>query len=152
MFTPRSADRVLTPALCVKCSHRVHTNTMCSHQQHVFTPTTCVKCSHHVDTSPVCDVSAPALDVDWQNNTSFASCSTDQCIHVCRLGMDRPCKTFQGHTVRSDETASPFRHQTAEVIHRSLCTIFLNDFIWHAAERNRSVSTGSGTLHRMTLC
>ena len=50
---------------------------------------------------------APALDVDWQNNTSFASCSTDQCIHVCRLGMDRPCKTFQGHTVRSQRVAAP---------------------------------------------
>uniref|UniRef100_A0A6Q2YWL1 Transducin beta like 1 X-linked n=1 Tax=Esox lucius TaxID=8010 RepID=A0A6Q2YWL1_ESOLU len=33
--------------------------------------------------------SAPALDVDWQNNTTFASCSTDMCIHVCRLGSDR---------------------------------------------------------------
>uniref|UniRef100_A0A3B4BVK7 Transducin beta like 1 X-linked n=2 Tax=Pygocentrus nattereri TaxID=42514 RepID=A0A3B4BVK7_PYGNA len=42
--------------------------------------------------------SAPALDVDWQNNTTFASCSTDMCIHVCRLGSDRPLKTFQGHT------------------------------------------------------
>ncbi|XP_064429786.1 F-box-like/WD repeat-containing protein TBL1X isoform X2 [Mirounga angustirostris] len=42
--------------------------------------------------------SAPALDVDWQNNTAFASCSTDMCIHVCRLGCDRPVKTFQGHT------------------------------------------------------
>ncbi|XP_050392831.1 F-box-like/WD repeat-containing protein TBL1X [Patella vulgata] len=42
--------------------------------------------------------SAPALDVDWQSNISFASCSTDQCIHVCRLGHDRPIKTFQGHT------------------------------------------------------
>ncbi|KAJ8310702.1 hypothetical protein KUTeg_012567, partial [Tegillarca granosa] len=42
--------------------------------------------------------SAPALDVDWQSNATFASCSTDQCIHVCRLGMDRPIKTFQGHT------------------------------------------------------
>lgn len=42
---------------------------------------------------------APALDVDWQNNTAFASCSTDMCIHVCRLGCDRPVKTFQGHTV-----------------------------------------------------
>ncbi|KAG1670241.1 F-box-like/WD repeat-containing protein TBL1XR1-A [Nymphon striatum] len=40
---------------------------------------------------------APALDVDWQSNTSFASCSTDQCIHVCKLGVDRPIKTFQGH-------------------------------------------------------
>lgn len=43
--------------------------------------------------------SAPALDVDWQSNTSFASCSTDQCIHVCRLGSDKPIKSFQGHTV-----------------------------------------------------
>ncbi|RWS13271.1 F-box-like/WD repeat-containing protein TBL1XR1 isoform X3 [Dinothrombium tinctorium] len=41
---------------------------------------------------------APALDVDWQTNTSFASCSTDQCIHVCKLGCDKPIKTFMGHT------------------------------------------------------
>jgi len=42
--------------------------------------------------------SAPALDVDWQSNTSFASCSTDQCIHVCKLGVDKQIKTFRGHT------------------------------------------------------
>jgi transducin (beta)-like 1 len=42
--------------------------------------------------------SAPALDVDWQNNTTFASCSTDQCIHVCKLSSEKPIKTFQGHT------------------------------------------------------
>lgn len=42
---------------------------------------------------------APALDVDWQTNTSFASCSTDQCIHVCKLNSDKPIKSFQGHTV-----------------------------------------------------
>ncbi|KAL7742358.1 hypothetical protein ACLKA6_018994 [Drosophila palustris] len=42
--------------------------------------------------------SAPALDVDWQSNQSFASCSTDQRIHVCRLGMNEPIKTFRGHT------------------------------------------------------
>ena len=42
--------------------------------------------------------SAPALDVDWQTNNSFASCSTDQCIHVCQLGQDKPIKSFQGHT------------------------------------------------------
>ena len=40
---------------------------------------------------------APALDVDWQNDISFASCSTDQKIHVCRLGNSNPIKTFQGH-------------------------------------------------------
>lgn len=42
--------------------------------------------------------SAPALDVDWQTDESFASCSTDKCIHVCRLGSDKPIKSFQGHT------------------------------------------------------
>uniref|UniRef100_A0A8C2DCG8 Transducin (beta)-like 1 X-linked receptor 1b n=1 Tax=Cyprinus carpio TaxID=7962 RepID=A0A8C2DCG8_CYPCA len=42
--------------------------------------------------------SAPALDVDWQSNNTFASCSTDMCIHVCKLGQERPVKTFQGHT------------------------------------------------------
>uniref|UniRef100_A0A1I8GPN8 WD_REPEATS_REGION domain-containing protein n=1 Tax=Macrostomum lignano TaxID=282301 RepID=A0A1I8GPN8_9PLAT len=42
--------------------------------------------------------SAPALDVDWQSDTTFASCSTDQTIQVCRLGEDRPIKTFHGHT------------------------------------------------------
>ncbi|XP_027197163.2 transducin beta like ebi [Dermatophagoides pteronyssinus] len=41
--------------------------------------------------------SAPALDVDWQTNFSFASCSTDQCIHVCKLGSLTPVKTFKGH-------------------------------------------------------
>ncbi|KAA8589774.1 hypothetical protein FQN60_013288, partial [Etheostoma spectabile] len=45
--------------------------------------------------------SAPALDVDWQSNNTFASCSTDMCIHVCKLGQDRPIKTFQGHTIWS---------------------------------------------------
>lgn len=53
-----------------------------------------------VNTSLLClSSTAPALDVDWQSNATFASCSTDQCIHVCRLGMERPMKTFQGHTV-----------------------------------------------------
>ncbi|CAF0996889.1 unnamed protein product [Adineta ricciae] len=40
---------------------------------------------------------APALDVDWQSDITFASCSTDQKIHVCRLGEQRPLKTFHGH-------------------------------------------------------
>jgi len=41
---------------------------------------------------------APALDVDWKSEESFASCSTDKQIHVCQLGQDRPVKSFQGHT------------------------------------------------------
>lgn len=41
---------------------------------------------------------APALDVDWQDNESFASCSTDMKIHVCRNGIHQPVRTFEGHT------------------------------------------------------
>uniref|UniRef100_A0A8C8DJ13 TBL1X/Y related 1 n=1 Tax=Oryzias sinensis TaxID=183150 RepID=A0A8C8DJ13_9TELE len=56
----------------------------------------------HMQTSPLAHThlcpAAPALDVDWQSNNTFASCSTDMCIHVCKLGQDRPIKTFQGHT------------------------------------------------------
>jgi len=42
--------------------------------------------------------SAPALDVDWKSEESFASCSTDKQIHVCQLGKEKPIKSFQGHT------------------------------------------------------
>mmetsp|Transcript_10874 Transcript_10874/g.34604 ORF Transcript_10874/g.34604 Transcript_10874/m.34604 type:complete len:495 (+) Transcript_10874:232-1716(+) len=41
--------------------------------------------------------SAPTLDVDWRNNTSFATCSTDKMIYVCKLGEAKPIKTFSGH-------------------------------------------------------
>ena len=47
----------------------------------------------------VFQLSAPTLDVDWQNNNSFASCSTDKIIHICKIGVDKPIKSFQGHTV-----------------------------------------------------
>ncbi|KAJ6645324.1 F-box-like/WD repeat-containing protein ebi [Pseudolycoriella hygida] len=38
------------------------------------------------------------FNVDWQTNTSFASCGKDGSIHVCELGEDKPIKSFQGHT------------------------------------------------------
>lgn len=44
-----------------------------------------------------CHAAEPTLDVDWRNNSSFASCSTDQKIHVCRVGEERPLRTFVGH-------------------------------------------------------
>uniref|UniRef100_A0A061RU95 Transducin (Beta)-like 1 n=1 Tax=Tetraselmis sp. GSL018 TaxID=582737 RepID=A0A061RU95_9CHLO len=40
---------------------------------------------------------APTLDVDWRNNTSFASCSTDKMIYVCELGKQKPVAQFKGH-------------------------------------------------------
>ncbi|KAF5942929.1 hypothetical protein HYC85_020571 [Camellia sinensis] len=45
--------------------------------------------------------SAPTLDVDWRNNVSFATCSTDHMIYVCKVGENRPIKTFSGHQVGS---------------------------------------------------
>ena len=40
---------------------------------------------------------APALDVDWKDDTTFASCSTDKTIQICRIGSDRPLHTYKGH-------------------------------------------------------
>jgi len=41
---------------------------------------------------------APTLDVDWRNSNSFATCSTDKTILVCKVGEDQPVKKFSGHT------------------------------------------------------
>mmetsp|Transcript_49257 Transcript_49257/g.127050 ORF Transcript_49257/g.127050 Transcript_49257/m.127050 type:complete len:496 (-) Transcript_49257:770-2257(-) len=38
------------------------------------------------------------LDVDWRNNNSFASCSLDGMIYICKVGQDEPLKQFSGHT------------------------------------------------------
>ncbi|KAL9245817.1 hypothetical protein vseg_019423 [Gypsophila vaccaria] len=39
----------------------------------------------------------PTLDVDWRNNVSFATSSTDTMIYVCKIGETSPIKTFAGH-------------------------------------------------------
>ena len=44
------------------------------------------------------DHQAPALDVDWKDDTTFASCSTDKTVNICKVGVARPLKTFSGHT------------------------------------------------------
>ncbi|KAM9956367.1 hypothetical protein ACTFIR_003080 [Dictyostelium discoideum] len=40
---------------------------------------------------------APTLDIDWRNNTQFATCSTDKMIYVCEIGKEKPIMNFQGH-------------------------------------------------------
>lgn len=40
---------------------------------------------------------APALDVDWKDDVTFASCSTDKTVQICRVGFARPIKTYTGH-------------------------------------------------------
>lgn len=47
--------------------------------------------------------SAPTLDVDWRDDHSFASCSTDKMIYVGELGYTQPIKSFAGHEVRAFE-------------------------------------------------
>lgn len=73
---------------------------------------------------------APALDVDWQTNNSFASCSTDQQIHVCKLGYDKPVKTFIGHLVR---------------IAFAYLNKFYSDFLVERSERNQVGPSRSAT-------
>jgi len=41
---------------------------------------------------------APALDVDWKDDNTFASCSTDKTVLVCRVGSNAPLHRFAGHT------------------------------------------------------
>lgn len=43
------------------------------------------------------DHEAPALDVDWKDNSTFASCSTDKTVHICRVGSAAPIKVYTGH-------------------------------------------------------
>jgi len=39
----------------------------------------------------------PTLDVDWRDDDSFASCSTDRMIYVCKLNHSSYLKCFSGH-------------------------------------------------------
>lgn len=54
---------------------------------------------------------APTLDVDWRDNTSFASCSTDKMIYLCSLDQPGPLRSYEGHRdeincLRFDESGS----------------------------------------------
>lgn len=40
---------------------------------------------------------APILDVDWRDDDSFATCSTDKAVLLCRVGDKEPLQRFVGH-------------------------------------------------------
>lgn len=40
---------------------------------------------------------APTLDVDWKDDETFASCSTDKMIYICAIDSNYPVKTYEGH-------------------------------------------------------
>ncbi|XP_075483877.1 WD40 repeat-containing protein HOS15-like isoform X2 [Primulina tabacum] len=101
--------------------------------------------------------SAPALDVDWRNNTSFATCSTDSMIYVCKVGENRPIKTFSGHqgevnAIKWDPSgsllASCSDDSTAKIwtMKQDSCLLDLKE---HAKEiyTVRWSPTGAGTNH-----
>ncbi|MCD7470778.1 hypothetical protein HAX54_010888 [Datura stramonium] len=99
--------------------------------------------------------SGPSLDVDWRNNNSFATCSTDSMIYVCKVGENRPIKTFSGHqgevnAIKWDPSgsllASCSDDSTAKIwsMKQDAC---LHDFREHLKEiyTIRWSPTGSGT-------
>lgn len=40
---------------------------------------------------------APILDVNWMDNETFATCSIDTTVQVCRVGSKTAIRTFKGH-------------------------------------------------------
>lgn len=40
---------------------------------------------------------APTLDVDWRDENTFASCSTDKMIFLCALDSNTPLMSYEGH-------------------------------------------------------
>ncbi|KAJ1962260.1 hypothetical protein GGI12_002747 [Dipsacomyces acuminosporus] len=71
--------------------------------------------------------SGSALDIDWQDNTTFASCSADKSIIVWRVGESSPVKTFTGH--KSD----------------------INAIKWHPNGKYLASSSDDGTVKIWTL-
>ncbi|XP_058778025.1 WD40 repeat-containing protein HOS15-like [Vicia villosa] len=99
----------------------------------------------------------PTLDVDWRNNVSFATSSTDTMIHVCKIGENHPIKTFAGHQsevncIKWDPTgsllASCSDDSTAKIWSMKQDT-FIHDFKEHSKEiyTVRWSPTGPGTIN-----
>ena len=68
------------------------------------------------------------LDVDWLDNTTFATSSSDGKVYVCKVGSTEPLKVFEGHkdevnAIRWDPLgellASCSDDKTAKVQHES---------------------------------
>merc|ERR1712157_164317 len=41
---------------------------------------------------------APVLDVDWKDDYTYASCSTDRTVQICKVGLNQPVKAYEGHS------------------------------------------------------
>ncbi|BAU00256.1 WD40 repeat-containing protein [Vigna angularis] len=95
------------------------------------------------------------LDVDWRNNVSFATSSTDTKIHVCKIGENLPIKTFVGHQsevncIKWDPTGSLLASCSDDMTAKIWSTKhdkYLHDFREHSKEiyTIRWSPTGPGT-------
>ena len=73
----------------------------------------------------------PTLDVNWRNNVSFATSSTDNMIYVCKIGENCPIKTFAGHQVCSWILLLILLLSIASIFFYSWPTLGLSvDFCW----------------------
>ncbi|XVF61273.1 hypothetical protein PTKIN_Ptkin08bG0117100 [Pterospermum kingtungense] len=97
----------------------------------------------------------PTLDVDWRNNVSFATSSTDHMIYVCKIGEIRPIKTFAGHQgevncVKWDPTGSLLASCSDDITAKIWCMKqdkYVHDLREHSKEiyAIRWSPTGPGT-------
>ncbi|GAB4846937.1 WD40 repeat-containing protein hos15 [Ancistrocladus abbreviatus] len=99
--------------------------------------------------------SGPTLDVDWRNNVSFATSSTDNMIYVFKVDETHPIKTFAGHQgevncVKWDPTGSLLAScsdDTTAKIWSMKQESYIHDFKEHSKEiyTIRWSPTGPGT-------
>ncbi|XP_017650065.1 WD40 repeat-containing protein HOS15-like isoform X2 [Gossypium arboreum] len=97
----------------------------------------------------------PTLDVDWCNNVSFATSSTDHMIYVCKIGEIHPIKTFAGHQgevncVKWDPTGSLLASCSDDITAKIWCMKqdkYVHDLREHSKEiyAIRWSPTGPGT-------
>ncbi|GMI98028.1 high expression of osmotically responsive genes 15, OLIGOCELLULA1 [Hibiscus trionum] len=97
----------------------------------------------------------PTLDVDWCNDVSFATSSSDHMIYVCKIGEIRPIKTFAGHQgevncVKWDPTGSLLASCSDDITAKIWCMKqdkYVHDLREHSKEiyAIRWSPTGPGT-------
>ncbi|KAG2724289.1 hypothetical protein I3760_01G009600 [Carya illinoinensis] len=99
----------------------------------------------------------PTLDVDWRNNVSFATSSTDNMIYVCKIGEVLPIKTFVGHQgevncVKWDPTGSLLA-SCSDDITAKVWSMKQDKFVHDLKEHSKEIytirwsPTGPGTIN-----